>query len=562
MSKDAIKQQEKLLLQIEGKNLDVYAGSSFDEVFTRFEKGSSRCVVGAKYNNKIVGMYEKMWEAGEVEFLDLHSEDGMRIYRQSLVFILAWASNDLYPFYKLKVKHSLGKSYYCEFLDKDSIASLEVKALEARMREIVAAKEIIRPETLEIMKAKEYLEKYNREDTVDLLDSLQWENVTIYNTEKYASFSNTILVPHTGLLDTFLLEPYAKGFLLRFPDEDNPTELAPKYKLPKLAQVWQESEEWASILGVRNLSGLINLFKKSTSEANTLIHVGEALQEKKIASIADEIYSLRDRVELILIAGPSSSGKTTFAERLSIQLRVLGLRPIAISTDDYFLDREHTPRDEYGEYDFEALEAVDLPLFNMHLQEIIKGELVHCPVFNFQRGEREETGKKVYAEEGHPIIVEGIHALNEKLTESIKRENKYKIYISALTQIAIDDHNRLLTTDTRLIRRIVRDNQFRSQNALSTLKRWASVRRGEEKNIFPFQEDADMMFNSALIYELSILKKYAYPLLQVISPEEKEFYVAKRLLDLLEYVPEITDKHVPLNSILREFIGGSSIHGK
>jgi uridine kinase len=562
MTKEVIKQPEKLLLQIEGNNLEVSAGSSITDVFARLEKVSTRCVVGAKLNNRIVGMYEKIWEASKIEFLDLKSEDGMRIYRQSLVYILGWASSELYPNYKLNIKHSLGKSYYCEFNNKASITSIELKALEAKMREIVAAKESIKPEILDIRKAKEYLEKYNREDTVELMESMGWENVKIYSAKQYASFANSILVPHTGLLDIFTLEPYARGFLLRFPDADNPAEIAPRYRLPKLAQVWQESEEWASILGVRNIAGLRNLFEKSTSEANTLIHVGEALQEKKIARIADEIYSFRDRIKIILIAGPSSSGKTTFAQRLAIQLRVLGLRPIAISTDDYFLDREHTPRDEYGEYDFEALEAVDLPLFNGHLQEIVKGKEIQCPVFNFQRGMREESDKKVFAEKGHPIIIEGIHSLNEKLTSSIKREDKYKIYISALTQIAIDDHNRLHTTDTRLIRRIVRDSQFRSQDALSTLKRWSSVRRGEEKNIFPFQEDADMMFNSALIYELSILKKYAYPLLKIISPEDKEYYVAKRLLDLLEYVPEITDKYVPLNSILREFIGGSSIHGK
>lgn len=562
MTKEISKQQEKISLWIEGEKTEVQVGCSLDSVLTELDKHISKPFIGAKFNNEIVDINQKIWESGRVELLDLHSEEGLRIYRQSLVFLLAWAVYELYPQIKLKVKHSLGKSYYCELEGKDAISNLEIIALEAKMREIVANNFSIKAEIVETRKAKEILKEYNRQDTIELIESTKWKSIRLYDSGKYADFSRSNLVFRTGLLETFELDAFNRGFLLRFPADDNPIRIGLKYKLPKLAQVWQESEEWAGILGVRNLAGLLKVLNSDADEANNLIHIGEALHEKKIAHIADEIYKKRDKIELILIAGPSSSGKTTFAERLAIQLRVLGLRPISISTDDYFLDREHTPRDEYGDYDFEALEAVDIPLFNEHLRQIIKGKQVQCPAFNFHLGMRDGSGKQVRTEKGHPLIIEGIHSLNEKLTGAIDRENKYKIYISALTQIAIDDHNRINTTDTRLIRRIVRDSRYRSQDALSTLKRWPSVRRGEEKNIFPYQEEADIMFNSGFVYELSILKKYAYPLLKAISSEEAEFSHARHLLNLLDYVPIISDQYVPLNSILREFMGGSSIHGK
>lgn len=497
-----------------------------------------------------------------VDFIDMTSENGLRVYRQSLVYLLTWAAHELFPQSKLHIKYSLGHSYYCEFKDGKILTELESKALEAKMHELAAGDYAIRAEYFTIKEAALQLDRYGREDTIELLAYLSWDKVRLYLTDRYADFSSHLLVSRTGLLQVFALEKYNGGMLLRFPAGDNPGTIAPRLRLPKLAQVWQDSEEWADILEVRNLSSLLKMCQMNIKDANTLIHVGEALQEKKIARIADEIYAERDRIKLILIAGPSSSGKTTFTERLAIQLRVLGMRPISLGTDDYFVDRAHTPKDENGEYDFEALEAVDIPLFNQHLQEIIAGETVACPIFNFERGCRDDITKEVYAEQEHPIIIEGIHALNEKLTASVPRENKYKIYISALTQISIDDHNRIHTTDTRLIRRIVRDKHFRNQTALNTLKRWPSVRRGEEKNIFPFQEDADVMFNSALIYEMCILKKYAYPLLSAISPAESEYADARRLLELLDYVPDFGDKYVPLNSILREFIGGSSIHGK
>lgn len=562
MAKEGIKKEEQLLYWIEGERIAASSGSDFEVILRKLGKLESDSLVGVKFNNEVMDINERIWETGRIELLDLHSEEGLRIYRQSLVFLLAWAAYELYPQIELKVKHSLGKSYYCEFEGKENISPLEIIALEAKMRQIAAADLPIKAELLGSQKAKDILKKYNREDTIELLESKKWKNIKLYTSENYVDYSRGNLVFRTGILKTFELDPFSRGFLLRFPSADDPSKIGAKYKLPKLAQVWQESEEWASILGIRNLSGLLNLFERNSDGADKLIHIGEALHEKKIAQIADDIFKQRDRIKLILIAGPSSSGKTTFAERLAIQLHVLGLRPVSISTDDYFLDREDTPRDKDGDYDFEALEAVDLPLFNKHLRQIIDGQKVQCPAFNFQLGVRESAGKQVVFEKGHPIIIEGIHSLNEKLTAAINRDNKYKIYISALTQIAIDDHNRINTTDTRLIRRIVRDSRFRSQDALNTLKRWPSVRRGEEKNIFPYQEEADVMFNSGFIYELCILKKYAYPLLKAISPDEAEFSQARYLMKLLDYVPVISDRYIPLNSIMREFIGGSSIHKK
>lgn len=554
-------QAGKIQLQIAGKQVEVEAGSLILHLLTDFELEFKVAVVGARYNNSLVDLYTEINEAGVLEFVDLTSEDGLRIYRQSLVFLLSRTVYELFPQFKVLVKHSLNKNFYCEIEGFDSVSPLDLKALEAKMHEIIQADEPIIPQILSSQTALKILEAIGHDEKVALLQSLPQEEIRLYTSGSYSSYSYSVLASSTGALGVFQLQSYAKGFLLRFPGEENPTEVAPYPQLPKLGQIFRESEEWAGILGSRNLAGLTRLLAKGEGEANSLIHVAEALHEKKIAQIADEIFHQRERLRLILIAGPSSSGKTTFAQRLAIQLRVLGLRPISVSLDDYFVDREHTPRDAKGDFDFEALEAIDLQLFNEDLRQLVDCEEVECPIFNFQKGSRQWPGRRIQAEQGHPIIIEGIHALNERLTVSINRENKYKIYISALTQIAIDNSNRIPTTDTRLIRRIVRDHQYRSQSALATLKRWPSVRAGEEKNIFPYQEEADIMFNSALIYELGVLKKYAYPLLKEVGQQEKEYSDAQRLIKLLFHFPEIGDAIVPLNSILREFIGGSSIHG-
>ncbi|WP_207724782.1 nucleoside kinase [Thermanaerosceptrum fracticalcis] len=555
-----LQQSQEIPIQIGSHSLHVAPGTVLLDLAPQYGCGFASPIVGAKYNNEVVDLYTEIKEPGTIEYLDLTSEDGIRIYRQSLVFLLVKAAWELFPNRTILVEHSLGKSYYCEFKGYKTISPLDIIALEARMREIVAQDLPVIPEMMPKEKAIQILCAKGHEEKSAIVENMDWKQVRILTCGNYASYSHSVLAPRTGGLNVFQLQPYAQGFLLRFPAPHNPREVAPITDLPKLAQVFRESEEWAGILGINNLAGLNRLLAQNPNEGNCLIHIAEALHEKKIARIADEIYANRDKLRVVLIAGPSSSGKTTFAQRLLIQLRVHGLQPVSLSLDDYFVDREHTPRDENGEYDFEALEALDLELFNQQLQQLIAGQEVEIPTFNFLLGKREWRGKKLQVKPDHPLIIEGIHGLNEKLTASIKRENKYKIYISALTQISIDNHNRIPTTDTRLIRRIVRDNQFRSHDALATLKRWPSVRRGEEKNIFPYQEEADMMFNSALIYELGVFKKYAYPLLAKVTREEKEYADAQRLLTLLKHFPEIPDQHVPLNSILREFIGGSSFH--
>lgn len=555
----AVTSKDHVSIKIQGNIITLPQGSLLFDLINNLEN-DDLIIVGAKYNKKIVDLYTEVNEDGEIEFIDLASENGLRIYRQSIVFLLTKAAYELFPDYDIIVEHSLGKSYYCEIAGIDKVSHTELIALQAKMLELAKKDEPIIPQVISRENAIRILSAIGREKTVSLLEKMTWDKVKVHTSGSYSDYSYSVLTPSTKSLKTFKLEPYAKGFLLRFPSQDNPLIVAPYPNLPKLGQIFRESEEWAGILGISDLSGYIDAVNTSKKESNNIIHVAEALHEKKIAQIADEIYAKRDELRLILIAGPSSSGKTTFAQRLATQLRVLGLKPQSISMDDYFVDRELTPKDEKGEYDFEALEAIDLKLFNKHLQMLINCEEVECPVFNFHRGMREDQGRTVKLEINNPIIIEGIHGLNEQLTASIKRENKYKIYISALTQISIDNHNRIPTTDTRLIRRIVRDNQFRSQNALSTLQRWPSVRNGEERNIFPYQEEADVMFNSALIYEISVLKKSAYPLLSEVSSNKEQFSDARRLLCLLSHFPDVSDEIVPLNSILREFIGGSSYH--
>jgi uridine kinase len=363
------------------------------------------------------------------------------------------------------------------------------------------------------------------------------------------------MVPSMGYLKVFDLLYYDPGFILMYPQAGDPFHIPPFHDLPKLARIFKEAEEWANILDVGDVGALND--KVVSGEINEIILVNEGLHEKKIANIADMIYAGKDKIKIVLIAGPSSSGKTTFARRLSIQLRVLGLKPYPLSLDDYFVDREHTPKDESGNYDFESIRALDLELFNQHLAALLNGEEVEIPRFNFRTGLREWIGRKYKMEKDAVLVIEGIHGLNEILTSSVPRENKYKIYISALTQLNIDNHNRIPTTDSRLMRRIVRDYLYRGRDAATTILTWPQVRAGEEKNIFPYQEEADIMFNSALVYEMCILKKYAAPLLREIPVSSPAYLEAKRLLTFLSYFLEAEENAIPNNSIIREFIGGS-----
>lgn len=382
--------------------------------------------------------------------------------------------------------------------------------------------------------------------------------VNLYQLGELKNYFYGYMVPSTGYLKIFRLINHTPGFILQFPTIKTPEKLSEYEPLSKLFQVFMEYKAWGRIMRVDTVGALNDVIAEQG--IGGLIRISEALHEKKIAHIADMIAEKRDSIGVILIAGPSSSGKTTFAQRLSIQLRVNGMSPHAISIDDYFVDREYTPRDENGEYDFEALEAIDVKLFNENLTSLLNGEIVSIPSFNFKTGKREYKGRKIKMDVNDVLIIEGIHGLNEKLTADVPRENKFKIYISALTQLNVDDHNRIPTTDTRLLRRMIRDNQYRGTNAERTMELWPSVRRGEEKNIFPYQEEADVMFNSALIYELAVLKQYAEPLLFKVDPKSKYYSEAKRLFKFLDYFLGVSSEVVPQNSIIREFIGGSCFH--
>lgn len=515
-------------------------------------------IVAAKVDHRLEDLQYCLDQDCSVDFLDLSTETGMRVYQRSLAFVLIMAATELFPQGQVTVEHSLAKGLYCELHLGRPLTQTDVEKLETGMRQIILADRPFIKKELPLDDVVELFEISGQAEKVALLKQLQQPYIRVYSCGDIADYVHEIMTPSTGYLKVFELRFYQPGVLLRFPQKENPAVLPNYVEQPKLAAIFQEAERWGEILGCGYVGTLNECIQQEA--VYDIIRVAEALHEKKIAQIADAIAQRQGSARVILVAGPSSSGKTTFAQRLSIQLRVNGLRPVPISLDDYFVDREHTPLDEQGEYDFEAIEAIDLPLFNDHLRCILAGEEVEIPSFNFKLGAREYRGHKIRIGPEQPLIIEGIHGLNERLTQSIPREQKVKIYISALTQLSIDNHNRIPTTDTRLIRRIVRDSQFRSHDALVSLRIWPSVRRGEEKNIFPFQEEADIMFNSALIYELAILKRYAEPLLQQVGPENPEYSEARRLLQFLAYFAPSGEEDVPPNSILREFIGQSCFY--
>ena len=510
-------------------------------------------IVAAKVNNDLKDLQSGIKEDCTVEFLDISTDPGIKVYQRSLTFVLVTAAAEVFPAGTITVEHSLNRGLYCELhIDRD-ITTEDVDKIRKRMKALIEADIPIIRRSYPIQEAIQLFEAAGRTEKVKLLKQLKREKVSIYYCgDSYDYFYGT-MVPSTSYLQVFDLVFYRPGLILRFPEKERPSELPPYIEQPKMARIFREAEQWAKILRCDYVASLNDYVHMGDSA--DLIRVAEALHEKKIAQIADYIAEHTKEVRVILVAGPSSSGKTTFAQRLSIQLRVNGVRPVPISIDDYFVDRSQTPRDEFGDYDFETIEALDLELFNNDLTKMLEGEDVQLPSYNFTTGKREYRGRSIRLAKDQPLIIEGIHGLNERLTSAVSRDHKVKIYISALTQLSIDSHNRIPTTDTRLIRRIVRDSQFRAHDALATLKLWASVRRGEDRNIFPFQEEADIMFNSALIYELAVLKKYAKPLLEQVTAEASEFSEAKRLLNFLEYFEEIPDAEVPANSILREFIG-------
>lgn len=513
-------------------------------------------VVCAKVNNTLHSLHYKLEAPCAVAFLDLTTKEGMRVYRDSLVFILARAAKSVLPDCRVHIEHSLSNGLYGEIETDQPLVENDVKQIEQKMIEYIVADEPFVMHQMENKQAQKIFRAQGLNDKVRLLQQNVQEKIIVYSCGDYHDTIADILVPSTGYLMLFKLRFYLPGFILEYPKRQNPLEIPEYVEHGKLANVYYETEKWSKNIGVSDVASLNDHILDD--KVGDLIRVCEAHHEKQIAMIADRIAAERDRLRIVLIAGPSSSGKTTFSQRLLIHLRLNQLHPVAIHLDDYFVNRDQTPLDKDGNYDFEALEAIDIELFNEHLSKLIQGEPVNIPTFNFMQGMREWKDRVIQIDLDQPIIIEGIHGLNDKLTAAIPKGRKFKIYVSALTQINIDDHTRIPTTDVRLIRRIIRDHQFRAHSAVDTIYRWPSVRRGEEKHIFPFQEDADVMFNSAVDYELAVLKKYAQPLLTQISDNEAAYVHAMRLLRLLSFFVELpSEDDIPVNSILREFLGGS-----
>jgi len=530
-------------------------GTSLLELSKDYEDKYKYPIVAAKVNNDVKELTWKLSEDCRIEFIDLTDEDGMRIYRRSLYFILVKAVKDLFPCRKVVIGHSISKGIFCEIRGDEELTADEVQSIGGRMKELVDARIPFVKRELPLDEAEEVLIRSGRTDRLSAVEHRMKPYVTVYSCGDMDDYFYGYMVPDTGYIKNFALIHYPPGLIVMFPEKTNPAVLPAFQEHKKLFSIFREYRQWGRILGVENVGQLNSIVK--SGQICELIRISEALHEKKIAQIADMIAQDKDKKKLVLISGPSSSGKTTFAHRLSIQLRVNGLKPVTISLDDYFVDRERTPRDEKGDYDYEALEAIDVELFNRHINELINGMEVEIPIFNFLEGRREPVGRKLRIADDQILIIEGIHGLNERLTQSIPKKSKFKIYVSALTSMNIDDHNRIPTTDTRFIRRIVRDFQFRGSSAINTIRRWPSVRRVEEKNIFPFQEEADVMFNSFLIFELGVLKTLAEPLLSEIDNSCPEYSEAKRLTEFLSYFLPIESREIPLNSIIREFIGGS-----
>jgi len=538
-----------------GKALEVAGGRSLLEIGEEVSRFYPSPIVAALVDNELSELTAVIEKPAVIQFLDLTAREGARVYQRSLTLLLIHAVYELFPEAAIKVEHSLGKGLYCEIDKKPELSAEDVAAVEKKMRQLVHRELPIKKRRVTLPEARRVFSRQGFDDKVQLLKYWPKDYLNLYSIGDLEDTLYGYHVPHTGLLRNFALEYYRPGLILRFPDEKDPFTIPPFIQQAKLFEIFREAEKWGSILGFDTVGAMNSLLERG--EGPEVIRVAEALHEKKIAQIADMINERREELRVILVAGPSSSGKTTFAQRLRTQLLVNGLRPYPISIDDYFVDREHTPLDESNNPDFEHIEAIDLSLFNEHLLRLICGEEVDLPTFNFASGTREYRGRRVRLGANQPLIIEGIHGLNEQLTRSIPRGRKFKIYISALTALNIDNHTRIHTTDTRLLRRIVRDAQFRGIGALETIRRWPSVRRGEERNIFHLQEEADIMFNSSLVYELAVIKDYAEFLLKQIDNSEPEYTDAKRLLTFLSFFVPMPPHDVPSNSILREFIGKS-----
>ncbi len=532
-------------------------GVTLMEIKDDFQVKLENPVIGALVNNKVKELSFVFVKTKKVEFIDYSHPDGIRLYVRSLFFILYAAVREVFPEVKLKMVHGISRGYYCELAGLNRpITDSDIFAIKNEMHQLVELDIPFLKVGLPSSEAVEICRKQNLLFKARLIEQQGDLFSYMYFLGILANYFYGYMVPSTGYLKVFDLVPYYEGLLLRIPDPAKFSNVQPYKKLDKLFGVFQEHKDWAEILNVANLANLND--STLTGQSGDIIKISEALHEKKVAEIANVITSRIKQVKIVMVAGPSASGKTTFSKRLMVQLAVNGLKPVMISLDDYFVDREKTPKDIFGEYDFEAIEAIDIEFLNEQFLQLFNGETIELPRFNFTLGQRLPSGKMMQLGPNSILIVEGIHGMNPNLIPHIKTENTYKIFLSALTQISIDDQNHISTTDNRLIRRMIRDSKYRNYSAQDTIRRWSSVRAGEDKNIFPYQENADVMFNSAMVYELAVLKKYAEPLLKAVPENQPEFSESNRLLKFLSYFKPIDDLEIPPTSLIREFLGGSS----
>ena len=549
------------MIQIRCKNnkktQKVEIGSTLFDVFSAFDLKMTHGPVSARVNNKVEGMHYRVYNSKDVEFLDMASSSGSRAYTRTLFFVLCKAVQDIYPNTDVVIDIPVSNGFYVDIRLGRPVVEEDVNILRRRMQEIIDAKMPIRRYMVPTEDAIALFQEKGDVEKVKLLKTSGSIYTTYYKIGEYVDFYYGTLLTNTSGLYLFGLEKYYDGMLLRIPSLKNPDKLGEMTKQDKMFDIFKEHHRWQDILGIRTVGDFNQAIE--AGHATDIINISEALQEKKIAKIAEDIAN-RQGVKLVLLAGPSSSGKTTSCKRLSIQLAVNGLKPLQISLDDYFVDRDRTPKDDNGEYDFESIYALNLDLLNEQFNALFRGEEVELPKYDFPSGKSVKSGKKLKMEPNNVLVVEGIHALNPELTAHIPQEQIYRVYASALTTILLDNHNYIPTTDNRLLRRIIRDYKYRGVSAQETIHRWPSVRAGENKWIFPYQENADAMFNTAMLYELSVLKMQAEPLLQQVPENCEEHAEAYRLLKFLKYFKGIPYNNLPPTSLLREFLGGSSFH--
>ncbi len=532
-------------------------GTSLLEISNDLNIKLKNRICGAIVNNQIKELSFCVVKTKRIEFFDISHPDGIRLYIRSLIFVLYAAVKEVFPLVTLQVQNAISNGYYCELNGlEQKISESDIFSIQQEMKILIdknipfIKKEMLTSNAVNLLKKQGLTEKAQLFEQQGRLYS------SLYFLNQLGNYFYGHLLPSTGYISNFGLVSYFGGFILQIPRRKNIRFLRKFIEQKKLFEIFQEQKEWAEILNVSTIGNLNDFAMQNKS--GDVIKISEALHEKKIAEIANIIHSRNGEIKVVLVAGPSASGKTTFSKRLGVQLAVNGLRPYQISLDNYFVDRENTPRDEFGEFDFEALEAIDVDFFNQQLIDLMNEKEVVLPKFDFHRGKRIKNGKKLKLQKGDILVVEGIHGMNPNLLTRIESKNTYKIFISALTQISFDEHTHISTADNRLIRRMIRDSKYRGYPAWETIKRWPSVRRGEEKNIFPYQENADIMFNSATLYELAVLRKYAIPVLEQVAENRPEFMESKRLLKFLSYFKPIDDNEIPPTSLLREFLGGSS----